>query len=198
MLLAVASRETNMQDIVGDSGHGRGLFQIDDRFHADWLAKHGARGGGTTPRIKDAAQSAAAMLATNASYAEQKGIGSDQVIRFAASAYNAGCGGAFAGFQARDCDKKTTGGDYGTDVLERLAAIKGRNGGGETRGSPRAASSSGSRRTASRSSTRTPGSWSTPPQTRSRPSRETRTTTARTRVTRCARAFAATRTSTSS
>jgi peptidoglycan hydrolase-like protein with peptidoglycan-binding domain len=134
MLLAVASRETNMQDIVGDSGHGRGLFQIDDRFHGDWLAKHGARGGGTTPRIKDAAEFAAAMLASNASYAEQKGVGSDQVIRFAASAYNAGCGGALAGFQAGDCDKKTAGGDYGTDVLERLAAIQGRNGRGETGG----------------------------------------------------------------
>src|SRR3954452_17893019 len=75
MLLAVASRETNMQDIVGDGGHGRGLFQIDDRFHGDWLAKHGARGG-RTPRIKDAAEFAAAMLASNASYAEQNGVGS--------------------------------------------------------------------------------------------------------------------------
>src|SRR3954469_15421761 len=63
MLLAIASRETNMQDIVGDGGHGRGLFQIDDRFHGDWLAKHGARGAGTTPRLKDAAQVAAGVLA---------------------------------------------------------------------------------------------------------------------------------------
>ena len=30
LLLAIASRETNMQDIVGDGSHGRGLFQIDD------------------------------------------------------------------------------------------------------------------------------------------------------------------------
>jgi len=34
LLLALASRETDMNDIVGDKGHGRGLFQIDDRFHA--------------------------------------------------------------------------------------------------------------------------------------------------------------------
>ena len=128
MLLAIASRETNMQDIVGDGGHGRGLFQIDDRFHGDWLAKHGARGAGTTPRLKDAAEYAAAMLASNLAYAQQKKVGEGQQVRFAASAYNAGCGGAYSGFQAGDCDKRTTGGDYGSDVLERLAAIQGKNG----------------------------------------------------------------------
>ena len=134
MLLAIASRETNMQDIVGDGGHGRGLFQIDDRFHGDWLAKHGAPGAGTTPRIKDAADYAAAMLASNVAYAQKKKVGEDQQVRFAASAYNAGCGGAFSGFQAGNCDLKTTGGDYGSDVLERLAAIQGKNGGDPTGG----------------------------------------------------------------
>src|SRR4051812_13511086 len=134
MLLAIASRETNMQDIVGDGGHGRGLFQIDDRFHGDWLAKHGARGAGTTPRLKDAAEFAAAMLASNLAYGQQKKVGDDQQVRFAASAYNAGCGGAYSGFQAGDCDKRTTGGDYGSDVLERLAAIQGKNGGDPTSG----------------------------------------------------------------
>jgi peptidoglycan hydrolase-like protein with peptidoglycan-binding domain len=134
LLLAIASRETNMQDIVGDGGHGRGLFQIDDRFHGDWLAKHGARGPGTTPRLKDAAEYAAALVASNVSFAQQKGVGSDQVVRFAASAYNAGCGGALSGFQSGDCDRKTAGGDYGSDVLERLAAIQGRNGGDPTTG----------------------------------------------------------------
>jgi len=48
LLLALASRETDMNDIVGDKGHGRGLFQIDDRFHADWLAGHGAPGPAPT------------------------------------------------------------------------------------------------------------------------------------------------------
>ncbi len=134
MLLAIASRETNMQDIVGDGGHGRGLFQIDDRFHGDWLRKHGAPGAGTTPRIKDAADYAAAMLASNLAYGQKKKVGEDQQVRFAASAYNAGCGGAFTGFQSGNCDLKTTGGDYGADVLERLAAIQGKNGGDPTGG----------------------------------------------------------------
>jgi peptidoglycan hydrolase-like protein with peptidoglycan-binding domain len=129
-LLAIASRETNMQDICGDGGHGRGLFQIDDRFHGDWLSQHGAPGGGTTPRIKDAAEFAAAMLASNVSFGQQKGVGADLLVKFAASAYNAGCGGALSGFQGGDSDKRTAGGDYGADVIARLAAIQGRNGGG--------------------------------------------------------------------
>jgi hypothetical protein len=40
LLVAMAHRETGMRNIVGDSGHGRGIMQIDDRFHADWLKQH--------------------------------------------------------------------------------------------------------------------------------------------------------------
>ena len=31
ILLAIASRETNMRNIIGDGGHGYGIMQIDDR-----------------------------------------------------------------------------------------------------------------------------------------------------------------------
>ena len=31
-----------MRNITGDGGHGRGVFQIDDRYHPDCLSKHGA------------------------------------------------------------------------------------------------------------------------------------------------------------
>jgi hypothetical protein len=34
---ALASRETNMRNIVGDGGHGRGMFQADDRYQEAWL-----------------------------------------------------------------------------------------------------------------------------------------------------------------
>ena len=182
MLLAIASRETNMQDIVGDGGHGRGLFQIDDRFHGDWLAKHGAPGGGTTPRIKDAADYAAALLASNVAYAQKKKVGEDQQVRFAAAAYNAGCGGAFAGFQAGNCDLKTTGGDYGADVLERLAAIQGKNG-GDPSGGGGAILERGSRGPRSRSSSATSSAGTT--RTRRAPGTRSRSRPGRLR--RCAR-----------
>jgi peptidoglycan hydrolase-like protein with peptidoglycan-binding domain len=132
LLLAVASRETNMEDICGDGGHGRGLFQIDDRFHGDWLAGHGAPGTGTTPRLADAAEFAAAMFASNLSFGRQKGVGGKDLMKYACSAYNAGAGGALEGFRGGDSDRKTAGGDYGRDVLDRLAAIQSRNGGGRS------------------------------------------------------------------
>jgi peptidoglycan hydrolase-like protein with peptidoglycan-binding domain len=129
LLLALASRETDMNDIVGDKGHGRGLFQIDDRFHADWLAGHGAPGPATTPRVEDAADFAASMLASNLAFAKQSGVAAPDRLRFACAAYNAGPGGALAGHQQGDCDGKTTGRDYSRDVLERWGAIGGRQGG---------------------------------------------------------------------
>ena len=86
LLLAVASRETDMEDIVGDKGHGRGLFQIDDRFHADWLAAHGAPGPATTPRIEDAAEFAAADARVEPRLRQSErrhraAIGSDSPVR---------------------------------------------------------------------------------------------------------------------
>jgi peptidoglycan hydrolase-like protein with peptidoglycan-binding domain len=129
LLLALASRETDMNDIVGDKGHGRGLFQIDDRFHAEWLAAHGAPGQATTPRVADAADFAASMLASNLAFAKQSGVATPDRLRFACSAYNAGPGGALAGHQQGDCDRKTTGRDYGRDVLDRWGAIRGRKDG---------------------------------------------------------------------
>src|ERR1043165_5084855 len=124
LLLAVASRETDMEGVVGDKGHGRGLFQIDDRSHADWLAAPGAPGPGLTPRLHDAAAFAASMLASNLIFAEQHGVPAPDRLRFACSAYNAGPGGALDGQRSGDCDRKTTGGDYGRDVLDRLGAIE--------------------------------------------------------------------------
>lgn len=129
LLLALASRETDMEDVVGDKGHGRGLFQIDDRFHADWLAAHGAPGPATTPRVEDAADFAASMLASSLAFARQNEVPAPDRLRFACSAYNAGAGGALEGQQSGDCDRKTTGADYGRDVLERLGAIKPGKGG---------------------------------------------------------------------
>src|SRR5438093_3717205 len=130
LLLAIASRETNMEDIVGDGGHGRGLFQIDDGAHGDWLAQHGAAAPGTIPPLAEAADLAATLLDQNRAFAKSNGVAADQVLVFAVSAYNAGPRGALAGHESGDSDRRTTGGDYGRDVLERLDAIRkpGENG----------------------------------------------------------------------
>src|SRR5262249_34368018 len=70
LLLAIASRETDMQDVVGDGGHGRGLFQIDDRSHGDFLAQQKAAGPGGKPPVAAAADYAANLLASNLGYGQ--------------------------------------------------------------------------------------------------------------------------------
>jgi hypothetical protein len=101
ILLAVASQETDMNDVVGDGGHGRGLFQIDDRSHAAFLARHGAAGPGGKPPVAAAARYAADLLRWNLDYGA--------------------AAGALAGFREGDSDRRTTGGNYGREVLRRHA-----------------------------------------------------------------------------
>jgi hypothetical protein len=121
ILLAVASQETDMNDVVGDGGHGRGLFQIDDRSHAAFLARHGAAGPGGKPPVAAAARYAADLLRWNLDYGARNGVPPAQRLKFALSAYNAGAGGALAGFREGDSDRRTTGGNYGREVLRRHA-----------------------------------------------------------------------------
>ncbi len=125
ILLAVASRETNVTDIVGDRGHGRGLFQIDDRSWKEWLAAQGAGGSGKTPPVAAAARLAASIIRDNRAFGRKNGVAEPDLAKFALSAYNAGAGGAIRGYREGDSDLHTTGADYGKDVLERLAAIAG-------------------------------------------------------------------------
>jgi hypothetical protein len=125
LLLAVASRETNCRNITGDGGHGRGVFQIDDRFHRDWLAENGAGGAGAVPPVEAAARYAGRLLAGNLEFGRRNGVREGDLLKFALSAYNAGAGGALAGYRKGDSDRGTTGRDYGRDVLERLSAARG-------------------------------------------------------------------------
>ena len=124
LLLAVASRETNCRDVVGDFGHGRGVFQIDDRFHHDWLAEHGAAGPGRTPPVGAAAELAASMLVESLAVARRHELTGDNATKFAASAYNAGLGGALTGLRRGDSDLETTGHDYGADVVARMRTFR--------------------------------------------------------------------------
>ncbi|MBA2476891.1 MAG: peptidoglycan-binding protein [Actinobacteria bacterium] len=125
VLLAVASRETGCRNIVGDHGHGRGVFQIDDRFHVDWLRRQGVLGRGRVPTLLAGARFAAQLLTGNLREGKRLGLVRDErLLGFALSAYNAGVSGAWAGLeQEGDSDARTTGRDYGADVLRRLGAV---------------------------------------------------------------------------
>lgn len=121
LLLAIASQETDMNDVVGDGGHGRGLFQIDDRSHTTFLRQQGANRPGGKPAVPAAAKYAAGLVRFNFDFGVKHGVPERDRLKFALSAYNAGAGGALEGFKAGDSDRRTTGGDYGKAVLGRFA-----------------------------------------------------------------------------
>jgi peptidoglycan hydrolase-like protein with peptidoglycan-binding domain len=121
LLLAIASQETDMNDVVGDGGHGRGLFQIDDRSHTTFLAEQGAAGAGAKPPVAAAARYAAGIVTWGLDYGRKNGVRQADLLKFALSAYNAGAKGALDGYRLGDSDRKTTGGDYGRSVLGRHA-----------------------------------------------------------------------------
>ncbi len=121
LLLAIASQETDMNDVVGDGGHGRGLFQIDDRSHATFLGQQGAGRPGGKPPVPAAARYAGGLVRWNLDYGARNGVRDADRLKFALSAYNAGAGGALSGYREGDSDRRTTGGDYGRAVLGRFA-----------------------------------------------------------------------------
>src|SRR6188508_48639 len=110
LLFALGSRETNLRNIVGDSGHGHGIWQRDDRsfvIPADYLS---------TP-LKQATD-AGTLLAGH--FMRFRTIHPIAPWRAAVAAYNAGAGGVTRALQAGQTpDSATTGGDYGADVLSR-------------------------------------------------------------------------------
>ncbi len=112
---AVMDRETGGVNERGDGGHGRGLMQIDDRSHGAWLASHD---GGMDP--KSNIDYGCSILKSNLDTAKGLGLKGDAALKFAASAYNAGVGGAEAGLRAGNSDANTTGHNYGSDVLNRM------------------------------------------------------------------------------
>lgn len=136
LLLAMGSRETDLCNIVGDSGHGRGWLQIDDRFHTVWLSRHrGCASGsfkasfssalpqGRVPTLTASTLFAVELLSANVQFALTHSVPKAKALRFAVAAYNAGPGGALSGFQAGDVDANTAHNDYSADVLERKRVV---------------------------------------------------------------------------
>lgn len=119
-IAAVMDRETNGRNILGDGGHGHGLMQIDDRSHGAWLASHH---NGMDPA--ENIDYGASILRDNLNAAHAKGLKGDAALKFAASAYNAGLGGAERGLAAGNSDAYTTGHNYGSDVLHRMQNFSG-------------------------------------------------------------------------
>ena len=124
LLLAIASRETGCRDVVGDGGHGRGVLQIDDREHREWLAAQGANAPGALPPVGEACRYAARLVVDALVFARTRGVSPRDRLKFALSAYDAGTERALEGYRRGDSDLGTAGGDYGADVVERLRVVQ--------------------------------------------------------------------------
>ena len=123
-VLAVASRETNMRNVLGDGDQGVGLMQVDIRYHviAKTMKLDGSWKTGPEPLIVYAIK----LLSNNYQWAKRTWpqYGERGWLKIAASAYNAGCTNARKGVAAGDSDLRTTGKDYGADVLARADSLR--------------------------------------------------------------------------
>lgn len=113
---------------TGDSGHGRGLMQVDDRFHVGFITASDSAGRHLWRQPSYNILYGAQLLRSNLD-----ALGD---VHLALAAYNAGVarvrtaanavtvGGdaeTLLGQRRAAADARTTGGDYGRDVLRRRA-----------------------------------------------------------------------------
>jgi hypothetical protein len=156
LLVAIASRETNCRNIIGggyfdelgdwqQTGVDRGLYQINEHYHANWLrsvpgclsgeyaeafppAKEGGEGAlppGRVPGLTTATKKAIATLKFNCTYAESQGVDDLDVLAVAVAGWNGGIGSTVKAYKTHgDPDVVTTGKDYSKDVLARQKAIR--------------------------------------------------------------------------
>lgn len=114
LLYALGSRETNLRNVVGDGGHGHGIWQRDDRswdVPADYLS---------TPK-RQAVDAGNLLMSLQRRFVTQP-----NAWHCAVAAYNAGGGAVTRALSAgKPCDSVTTGGDYSADVLARWSLLLG-------------------------------------------------------------------------
>lgn len=109
LLYAVGSRETNLKNVIGDGGHGFGVWQRDNRW---WDVD-----SSYLDDVRKQAEDAATLLVAN-----HKALGNWES---AVAAYNAGLTAVKNAIAAgKTPDSITTGGDYAADVLGRRLQIK--------------------------------------------------------------------------
>ena len=119
LLIAIASRETNMRNIIGDNGHGHGIMQIDDRSFPDFTS---------SPRAKDPRQNilkGGEVLNGKRRFLSNKGVSGDLLMRGSVAAYNGGESRVFTAIkEGRNVDSVTTNRNYSADVLARSGTFR--------------------------------------------------------------------------
>ncbi|RWH65942.1 N-acetylmuramoyl-L-alanine amidase [Mesorhizobium sp.] len=128
VIMAIASRETNMRNIIGDSGHGYGIMQIDDRSFPDWVnsgawrdANLGIAKGALV--LGDKRNQVEEGRGKKLKFGSSSFVGAvfnrDQLLRITIAAYNSGLKAYYHFSTSGNPDQGTTGRDYSVDVLNR-------------------------------------------------------------------------------
>lgn len=120
---AIASRETNCRNELGDyrdgEHHGVGVMQIDIQHPiARTMRDNGEWRTNPAPLI----DYGCGILEGNIASC-RFGLTYLQKLKIAAAGYNCGFMNALKGHEEGDCDRYTTGGDYGEDVISRMEAF---------------------------------------------------------------------------
>ena len=131
LLMAIASRETNMMNIVGDGGHGYGVMQIDIRSFGEWVASGAWReaadgiekGAQVLDQKMTQIHNGAGKILTIGGYTFRGASfpTAASAIQVAVAAYNSGLWAYYCFSKGEDPDRLTTGRNYSADVLGRYA-----------------------------------------------------------------------------
>jgi hypothetical protein len=134
IVMAIASRETNMKNIIGDGGHGYGIMQIDDRSFPDWChsgiwkdAKAGIIKGATvldSKRESIRLGQGKKLKVGGVSFTGKSGLTAAELLQTSLAAYNSGLWAYYSLSKFGDPDRKTTGKDYSRDTLARAAVFR--------------------------------------------------------------------------
>jgi len=129
LVVAIASRETNCQNELGDydsddSPRAVGSMQLDVQHQ---LARQAIADGSWRDNQWPIIDACCAILAAGAAWARATWptYTERQWLKLCCDAYNGGEGGAAAGARHGNADLYTTGHDYGSDVLERMDVLEG-------------------------------------------------------------------------
>jgi hypothetical protein len=122
---AIASRETNCRNILGDirddGPHGVGIVQIDIQHP---IARHARDSGSWKTNPVPLIEFGAKLLSVDIVQVKHvlPTIGGNDILKVAASGYNCGIARAIraANTSSGDSDTYTTGKDYGKDVMARM------------------------------------------------------------------------------
>jgi hypothetical protein len=134
ILMAIASRETNMRNIIGDRRHGYGIMQVDSRSFPDWC------NSGLWRDVNAAIQQGALVLdhkretvrngqgkrlkVKKTTFTGKPNLTNAELLRTAIAAYNSGLWAYWGLSERDDPDCRTTGKDYSSDTLARAKVFQ--------------------------------------------------------------------------